>query len=200
MISPISWEFSYPYILTALGCGYLLGSIPFGYLITRYAGLGDIRSVGSGNIGATNVLRTGKKHLAAATLIMDTGKGVLTVLIGSQFGPDIQIIAAFGALCGHFFPIWLRFKGGKGVATSLGLMLALTWPIALCSLATWVAVIFLTRYSSLAALIASALAPILAWYFSTAQIAEFYTIMVCLIWVRHFSNIKRLLSGTETKI
>ncbi len=200
MIDPISWEFSYPYILAALGGGYLLGSIPFGYLLTRYAGLGDIRTVGSGNIGATNVLRTGKKQLAAATLILDAGKGAAAVLIGAQYGPDIQIVAALGALIGHFFPVWLRFQGGKGVATSFGLLLSLTWPIALCSLVTWIAIAAITRYSSLAALIACAIAPPLAWYFATPQIAEFYVVMAVLIWSRHFSNIRRLIAGTESRI
>ena len=200
MIDPISWEFSYPFILAALLGGYFLGSIPFGLILTRVRGLGDIRHIGSGNIGATNVLRTGNTGLAAATLLLDAAKGAIAVLVAANFGPDIEIVAGFGALIGHFFPIWLRFKGGKGVATSLGLLFALTWPIAFCALAVWIIIAVATRYSSLAALISSLSCPILAWFISTPQITEFYFIMAFLIWVKHLANIKRLLKGNESRI
>lgn len=200
MIDPISWEFSYPYIGAALLAGYLLGSIPFGVLLTRASGIGDIRTIGSGNIGATNVLRTGKKGLAAGTLVLDTSKGALAAFLGSQFGPDMAVVCSFGALIGHLFPVWLRFRGGKGVATALGLVMFLSWPIAVCSLVTWIIIAAVTRYSSLSALMASALCPVLAWYFSTPQITEFYLIMTLLIWFRHWGNIRRLLSGNESKI
>ena len=125
MIDPISWEFAWPYLLAALAGGYFLGAIPFGLILTRLAGLGDVRNIGSGNIGATNVLRTGRKGLAAFTLALDTGKGAAAVLIGAYYGPDMMIVAALGALIGHLFPVWLKFRGGKGVATAAGLMLAL---------------------------------------------------------------------------
>ena len=200
MIDPISWEFSYPFILSALFWGYFLGSIPFGLLLTRLGGHRDIRQIGSGNIGATNVLRTGNKCLAAATLLLDAGKGAIAVLVAAKFGPDIEIVAALGALIGHVFPVWLRFKGGKGVATSLGLLFALTWPIAFCALAVWIIVAAATRYSSLGALTSSLSCPILAWFISTPQITEFYSVMALLIWFKHLSNIKRLLKGEETKI
>ena len=200
MIHPISWEFSWPYLLTALAGGYLLGAIPFGLILTKLAGLGDVRNIGSGNIGATNVLRTGRKGLAAFTLALDTGKGAAAVLIGAYYGPDMMIVAALGALIGHLFPVWLKFRGGKGVATAAGLMLALAWPAALISIAIWLFFAMTFRYSSLAALIATLCIPPLSYWLSTPQIAEFSILITLLIWYRHIPNIRRLLNGTETRI
>ena len=200
MIHPISWEFSWPYLLTALAGGYLLGAIPFGLILTKLAGLGDGRNIGSGNIGATNVLRTGRKGLAAFTLALDTGKGAAAVLIGAYYGPDMMIVAALGALIGHLFPVWLKFHGGKGVATAAGLMLALAWPAALISIAIWLFFAMTFRYSSLAALIATLCIPPLSYWLSTPQIAEFSILITLLIWYRHIPNIRRLLNGTETRI
>ena len=200
MIHPISWEFSSPYLLTALAGGYLLGAIPFGLILTKLAGLGDLRNIGSGNIGATNVLRTGRKGLAAFTLALDTGKGAAAVLIGAYYGPDMMIVAALGALIGHLFPVWLKFHGGKGVATAAGLMLALAWPAALISIAIWLFFAMTFRYSSLAALIATLCIPPLSYWLSTPQIAEFSILITLLIWYRHIPNIRRLLNGTETRI
>jgi len=200
VIHPISWEFSWPYLLTALAGGYLLGAIPFGLILTKLAGLGDVRNIGSGNIGATNVLRTGRKGLAAFTLALDTGKGAAAVLIGAYYGPDMMIVAALGALIGHLFPVWLKFHGGKGVATAAGLMLALAWPAALISIAIWLFFAMTFRYSSLAALIATLCIPPLSYWLSTPQIAEFSILITLLIWYRHIPNIRRLLNGTETRI
>ena len=180
--------------------GYLLGSIPFGLLLTRLAGLGDIRGIGSGNIGATNVLRTGRKSLAAATLMLDAGKGALAVWLGSFYGPDIAIVSGCGALLGHLFPIWLRFRGGKGVATALGVMLALSWQTGLAVLAVWIAVLALLRYSSVAALVAAMAAPVIAYRFATPQIAEFCIFIGVLVWLRHIGNIRRLIRGEESRI
>ena len=200
MIDPISWEFAWPYLLAALAGGYFLGAIPFGLILTRLAGLGDVRNIGSGNIGATNVLRTGRKGLAAFTLALDTGKGAAAVLIGAYYGPDMMIVAALGALIGHLFPVWLKFRGGKGVATAAGLMLALAWPAALISIAIWLFVAMVSRYSSLAALIATLCIPPLSYWLSTPQIAEFSVLITILIWYRHIPNIRRLLNGTESRI
>jgi len=141
MIYPVSWAFSWPYFLSALAVGYLLGSIPFGMLVTRLAGVGDIRTIGSGNIGATNVLRTGRKGLAALTVALDAGKGTLAVLVALGFGPDIAIVTALGAILGHMFPMWLKFRGGKGVATGFGVLLALSWPVALAVGAAWLTIV-----------------------------------------------------------
>jgi len=201
MIYPISWAHSWPYVAMAFFAAYLLGSIPFGLLLTRIAGLGDIRGIGSGNIGATNVLRTGNKALAAATLLLDGGKGALAVLIGWHFGgPDIAIVAAAGSVVGHLFPVWLKFRGGKGVATGLGVLLALSWPVGLAACATWLATAALFRYSSLAALAALASAPIYAWVLADRQRTEFAVALAVIIWLKHGENIKRLLTGKESKI
>ena len=159
MIDPISWSFSLPYILTAFMGGYSIGSVPFGLIFTKMFGLGDIRNIGSGNIGATNVLRTGKKGVAAATLLADILKGVFATLIGIQFGPDIAIVAALGAFLGHLFPVWLKFKGGKGVATAIGIILALSWQTGFVAILVWLLTAFLFRYSSLAALLGAITAP-----------------------------------------
>ena len=187
-------------VLAALAVGYLLGSIPFGLLLTRAAGLGDIRAIGSGNIGATNVLRTGRKGLAAATLILDAVKGLAAVLICATFGPIAAIAAAVGAVLGHMFPVWLRFKGGKGVATTLGVMWGLSWPVGAISCAAWLVIAFLFRYSSLAALLSVAIGAIAAWLTIDWRAALAISLLVPLVWVRHHENIARLLNGTESKI
>ncbi|TIS00769.1 MAG: glycerol-3-phosphate 1-O-acyltransferase PlsY, partial [Mesorhizobium sp.] len=158
----------------ALIFGYLLGSIPFGLLITRAAGLGDVRQIGSGNIGATNVLRTGNKGLAAATLLLDALKGTAAVLIAGHFSPDFGLLAGFGALLGHLFPVWLGFKGGKGVATYLGVLLGLAWQGMVVFAVVWLAMAFLFRYSSLAALAATVVVPIALYFISTPQIAGLF--------------------------
>ena len=189
-------------VLIALG-GYLLGSIPFGLVLTRLAGLGDIRKIGSGNIGATNVLRTGNKALAAATLLLDGGKGAVAVLIARYlFGPDAAIVAGAGAgaFLGHLFPVWLKFRGGKGVATTLGIFLAIAWPVGVIACLVWLLVALLFRYSSLAALIAVAAAPIAAWFLADGPTAGLALFLAVVIWLRHHENIVRLLKGEESKI
>jgi glycerol-3-phosphate acyltransferase PlsY len=187
-------------LFAALLLGYLLGSIPFGLLLTRAAGLGDIRKVGSGNIGATNVLRTGRKGLAAATLVLDALKGAGAVLLAAQFGHLPAVAAAAGAVLGHMFPVWLSFKGGKGVATTLGVMWGLCWPVGAIACASWLLVALLLRYSSLAALLAVVIAAAAAWFVTDAQSAMLLTLLVPLVWARHHANIARLLNGTEPKI
>jgi len=179
---------------------YLLGSIPFGLVLTRLAGLGDVRQIGSGSIGATNVLRTGNKPLAALTLLLDGGKGAAAVLIARSLGPDMAVVAGAAAVIGHLFPVWLRFRGGKGVATGLGVWLALAWPVGLAACATWLAVAALARYSSLASLVAIAAAPLYALYFADAQRAQLGLLLAILIILRHHENIRRLLTGREPKI
>ncbi len=201
MPDPISWEFSGPYLLAAFVGGYLLGTVPFGLLLARLAGLGDIRSIGSGNIGATNVLRTGRKGLAAATLLFDGGKGAAAVLLAGLWGPDPQLTAALGAVLGHIFPFWLRFQGGKGVATVLGVLLAFSWQAGLAACATWLLVAGLLRYSSLAALAALAAAPLYVWLFTRdLQLVELIAVLAAMVWIRHRVNIARLLKGEEPKI
>jgi acyl phosphate:glycerol-3-phosphate acyltransferase len=181
--------------------GYLAGAIPFGLLITRLAGTQDIREIGSRSIGATNVLRTGRKDLAAATLICDAMKGTAAVLIAFRFGAsDAAIAAALGAFLGHLFPVWLKFKGGKGVATFIGLLLAFAWPIALGFCAIWLIVAAATRYSSLSALIASGATPVMLWAFGEANEALLFAALAALLWVMHRANIGRLLDGTEGRI
>lgn len=201
MPDPISWEFAAPYLVAALLGGYLLGSIPFGLLVSRLAGLGDIRKIGSGNIGTTNVLRTGRKDLAAATLLLDGGKGAVAVLIAGIWGPELPLAAALGAMLGHLFPVWLSFKGGKGVATALGILLAIAWPVGIAACGTWLLVAVLLRYSSLSALIATAAAPAYAWFFmGDLQLVQFAAIIAFLVWLRHYANIRRLLKGEEPRI
>jgi acyl phosphate:glycerol-3-phosphate acyltransferase len=181
--------------------GYLLGSIPFGIVLTKLTGGPDLRAVGSGNIGATNVLRTGKKGLAAATLLGDMLKGTAAVLIALRlFGADAALVAGLGAFLGHVFPVWLKFSGGKGVATYIGVLLALAWPIALLFGVVWVAVAFVTRYSSLAALVASALTPIALWVWALPYPAILFAILTVLLWAKHHANIRRLIDGSEGKI
>ncbi len=179
---------------------YLLGSIPFGLILTRLAGHGDIRKVGSGNIGATNVLRTGNKLLALITLLLDGGKGTLAVFLAWRFGPDMAVFAAAGAVLGHCFPVWLKFKGGKGVATALGAMLALNFPVGAVACLTWLAAAFLFRMSSLAALLAMAGAPIAAHFLALPQLRDVIAAIAVLVIIRHWANIKRLARGEEPKI
>jgi acyl phosphate:glycerol-3-phosphate acyltransferase len=184
----------------ALVFGYLLGSIPFGLLLTRAVGGPDIRAIGSGNIGATNVLRTGRKGLAAVTLLCDALKGTVAVLMAAHFGPGAALIAGLGAFLGHLFPVWLRFKGGKGVATYIGVLLGLYWPAALAFCAVWLVVAAVFRFSSLAALIASAMTPLALWLFGLPTVAAVFTLLTLLLWIKHRENIARLLNGTEAKI
>ncbi|MGQ4272960.1 glycerol-3-phosphate 1-O-acyltransferase PlsY [Terrihabitans sp. B22-R8] len=191
---------SIPVLLAALAFGYLLGSIPFGWLLTRAAGLGDIRSIGSNNIGATNVLRTGRKDLAAATLLADALKGTLAVFVASSWGLEPALAAALGAFVGHLFPVWLGFKGGKGVATYIGLLLAFDWAAALAFGAIWLAVAWLTRYSSLSALIACAATPLVLWLTASTPVALLFVVLAILIYIKHQANIRRLLAGTESQI
>ena len=187
-------------LLAALVVGYLLGSIHFGFIFTRMAGLGDIRKVGSGNIGATNVLRTGRKGLAAATLVGDALKGTAAVLIARHFGNDLGAVAALGAFLGHLFPVWLKFQGGKGVATFLGVLLGLQPLAALAFAVIWLALAYLTRYSSLSALVASAASPIVLWLLGAPGTAGVAFVLAALLWWKHSENINRLLDGTEGKI
>ncbi len=191
----------WPYLIAAFVLGYLLGSIPFGLVLTRAAGLGDVRRIGSGNIGATNVLRTGRKGLAAATLVGDALKGTVAVLVASAWlGPDAALMAALGAFLGHIFPVWLRFKGGKGVATFLGCLLALKPLAALAFALIWLGCAALTRYSSLSALLASIATLPTLWFMGERQMAELFILLVALLWWKHRDNIKRLLAGTEGRI
>jgi acyl phosphate:glycerol-3-phosphate acyltransferase len=181
--------------------GYLLGSIPFGLILTRAAGLGDIRGIGSGNIGATNVLRTGSKGLAAATLLLDGLKGAVAVLLARRLGGDEAMLwAGVGAVLGHAFPVWLGFKGGKAVATSYGVLIAASWPVGLCAGAVWLAMAAVTRTSSLAALVSFALAPVLAAVLADPTIVKLALSIAVLVFIRHHENIRRLLAGTEPRI
>jgi glycerol-3-phosphate acyltransferase PlsY len=185
----------------SLAVGYLLGSIPFGLIFTWIAGAGDVRKIGSGNIGATNVLRTGNRWAAAATLVFDAGKGAAAVLIGGHFwGADAALVAALGAFLGHLFPLWLGFKGGKGVATFLGVTLAIAWPAGLMAAATWLAAAAVWRISSLAALIAAALSPLYMYYFAGPHAAALLAVLAVLIFVMHRENIARLMRGEEPRI
>jgi acyl phosphate:glycerol-3-phosphate acyltransferase len=181
-------------------CGYLLGSIPFGLLLSRLAGHGDIRRIGSGNIGATNVLRTGSKGLAALTLLLDVGKGAVAVLIAQTWSLPAALVAGLCVILGHMFPVWLGFRGGKGVATALGVLLALAWPVGLAAAAIWLAVACVSRYSSLAALIAAVAAAAVAPFLTDPATALLVAIIAFLIILRHHANIRRLIAGTENRI
>jgi len=187
-------------LLTAAVLGYLLGSIPFGLLVARLAGLGDIRQIGSGNIGATNVLRTGSRSAAALTLMLDLAKGVVAVVIAAGWGEDAMLLAAGGAIIGHMFPVWLGFRGGKGVATALGLVMALAWPVALAAALVWLAATLLFRYSSLASLVAAVVGAALAPFLADPMTATVIAGIALLIILRHHANIRRLLAGTESRI
>jgi len=189
------------HIAFALAVGYLFGSIPFGLIVTRLAGAGDIRALGSGNIGATNVLRTGRKGLAAATLLGDMLKGTAAVLVMARLdGTDAASIAGLGAVLGHVFPVWLRFKGGKGVATYIGVLIAVSWPAAAAFGVIWIAVAALTRYSSLSGLVAGAATPALLLALADGSTALLFVVLTVLIFAMHRANIARLIAGTEPKI
>ena len=181
--------------------GYLFGSIPFGLILTRLAGTPDLRSIGSGNIGATNVLRTGRKGLAAATLICDALKGTLAVLIAGYYGgPDAAMLAALGAFLGHLFPVWLKFKGGKGVAVYIGILIGLFWPAAILFCALWIVTAVISRYSSLSALVASLVTPIFLWWLGHLDLALLFAVLTLLLFYMHRANIARLQAGTEGRI
>jgi glycerol-3-phosphate acyltransferase PlsY len=188
-------------LLIAFVVGYLLGSIPFGLIFTRLAGTQDLRSIGSGSIGATNVLRTGRKGLAAATVICDALKGTAAVIVASYFGgADAAIVAAVGAFLGHLFPVWLDFKGGKGVATYIGVLIGLFWPAAIAFCAIWLVVAVITRYSSASALVASLAIPALFWWLGHPALALLFAALTLMLWLMHRANIARLMAGTESKI
>ena len=186
--------------LLSLALGYLLGSIPFGVLLTRAAGAGDLRAIGSGNIGATNVLRTGRKGLAALTLILDGLKGAAAVLLVAAWSPGHEALAAAGALFGHLYPVWLRFRGGKGVATLFGVMAALHWPSSLIYAAVWLGTLGLTRYSSLAGISASLLAPVAAALVGRFDLVLLYLAFGLIVFWKHRGNVERLLAGTEPRV
>lgn len=180
--------------------GYLLGSIPFGLIISKYAGLGDIRNIGSGNIGATNVLRTGNKKVAGAVLLADFLKGTCAVLIAGQFGPDLAVVAGLGAFLGHLFPVWLKFKGGKGIATYIGVLFGLL-PLGLLIFAVvWIAIAFIFRYSSFAAICAVIVVPIGLYMMDYFQFSELFALMSIIAIIKHHQNIRRLFQGLESKI
>jgi glycerol-3-phosphate acyltransferase PlsY len=201
MLHPINWSLDLPYWAAAFCFGYLLGSIPFGLVLTRLAGTQDLRTIGSGNIGATNVLRTGRKGLAALTLLCDALKGTAAVLLVQWWwGPDSAVVAALGAFLGHLFPVWLKFDGGKGVATYIGLLLAFAWKAALAFGVVWLIVAAITRYSSLAGLLASVASVLFLWWYNDQQEAQLFALLTVLIWAKHHHNIRRLVAGTESKI
>ncbi|MBB3609128.1 glycerol-3-phosphate acyltransferase PlsY [Rhizobium sp. BK602] len=196
-----TWQLSPQTALAAAVIGYLLGSIPFGLVLTRMAGLGDVRNIGSGNIGATNVLRTGNKGLAGATFLLDALKGTAAVLLVSHFfGEDAGILAGFAAFLGHIFPVWIGFKGGKGVATYLGILLGLAPFMALIFAIVWLVIAFTTRYSSLSALVATLVIPVALWILGADKIAAAMAVMTVISWYKHRANIARLTAGTESKI
>jgi glycerol-3-phosphate acyltransferase PlsY len=187
-------------LMAASACGYLLGSIPFGLILAKLAGLGDLRQIGSGNIGATNVLRTGHKRLAALTLVLDAVKGTAAVLLGARWGLDGALLGGLGAFLGHLFPVWLGFRGGKGVATYIGVLLGLYWPLGIVFCALWLAVALATRYSSLSALVASASIPCLLGLLGEWRLAALFVLLTSLLYWRHAANFGRLLRGEEARI
>ena len=189
------------FLVVAFFLGYLLGSIPFGLILTRLAGTEDLRSIGSGSIGATNVLRTGSKPLAVATLLGDALKGTLAVVIAGYFGgPNAAMLAGLGAFLGHLYPVWLKFRGGKGIATYIGVLIGLFWPAAIVFCVMWLATAFTTRYSSLSALIAAFVTPLFLWWFGHPALASLFVVLTLLTFYAHRENIKRLQAGTESKI
>ncbi|WP_018857023.1 glycerol-3-phosphate 1-O-acyltransferase PlsY [Rhizobium sp. 42MFCr.1] len=202
MVSDLmTWQITLPIALVAAAIGYLLGSIPFGLILTKAAGLGDVRSIGSGNIGATNVLRTGNKKLAAATLLLDALKASAAAsIVGYFLGSEAALIAGFFAFIGHLFPVWIGFKGGKGVATYIGTLLGIAPIMVLVFAAVWLAVAFTTRYSSLSALVAMLVIPVALWILGAEKVAAVMAIMTIISYWKHKANISRLMSGTETKI
>jgi glycerol-3-phosphate acyltransferase PlsY len=197
----MTWQITLPIVLAAAAIGYLLGSVPFGLILTRAAGLGDVRSIGSGNIGATNVLRTGNKKLAAATLLLDALKAAVAAwIVGYFFGEEAAIIAGFFAFLGHLFPVWIGFKGGKGVATYIGTLLGVAPLMVLLFAAVWLAVALTTRYSSLSALVAMLVIPVALWILGAEKIAAVVAVMTVISFYKHKANISRLMSGSESKI
>ena len=198
-MSPADWSGVLVNVL-ALAGGYLLGSIPFGLVLAKLAGLGDLRQIGSGNIGATNVLRAGGKGVAALTLILDAAKGTAAVLLAGRFGETAALAAGLGAFLGHVFPVWLGFKGGKGVATYLGVLIGLYWPAALLFAATWLAVAYVTRYSSLAALTAVVASVLMLAAMGEWRLGALFLLLGGVLYVRHSENIGRLARGEETRI
>ena len=195
-----TWQAGLPLTLAALVFGYLLGSIPFGLILTRMAGLGDVRKIGSGNIGATNVLRTGNKKLAAATLLLDALKGTAAAAIASYWSLDAGLAAGFAAFLGHLFPVWLGFKGGKGVATYVGVLLGLVPVIVPVFAVVWIGLAWFTRISSLSALVATAITPVVVWFAGNPKVAILMAILTAISWLKHRANIARLLNGTESRI
>ena len=195
-----TWQAGLPLTLAALVFGYLLGSIPFGLILTRMAGLGDVRKIGSGNIGATNVLRTGNKKLAAATLLLDALKGTAAAAIASYWGLDAGLAAGFAAFLGHLFPVWLGFKGGKGVASYVGVLLGLVPVIVPVFAVVWIGLAWFTRISSLSALVATAITPVVVWFAGNPKVAILMAILTAISWLKHRANIARLLNGTESRI
>jgi len=187
-------------LIIAAVVGYLLGSIPFGLLLTRLAGYGDVRKIGSGNIGATNVLRTGSKALAALTLLLDLGKGAAAALIGMEWGIDAVLAASAAVVIGHMFPVWLGFRGGKGIATALGVLIVIAWQVALVAAVTWLAVAILFRYSSLAALVAAVAAAAYAGFAVPGERAVLIAAIALVVILKHHENIRRLIAGTESRI
>ena len=206
MPDPISWSLVWPYFLAAFAVGYLIGSIPFGVILTRLAGAGDLRTIGSGNIGATNVLRTGHKGLAALTLLLDALKGTAAVFVGYKIGAAggvailASLLAGLAAFVGHTFPVWLRFRGGKGVATYIGVLLGVSWAASLVFCAVWLAVAFLTRYSSLSALIAAVAVPAALLLSGDTPVGLLTALLSALLIYKHRTNIRRLAAGEEPKI
>lgn len=199
-LESLNWQVDAPYWGAMLLLGYLIGSVPFGLVLTKLRGGPDLRTIGSGNIGATNVLRTGNKGLAALTLLLDALKGTLAALIGWRYGPQMALLGALGAFLGHLFPVWLNFKGGKGVATFLGCLLGIAWKAALVFIVVWIGVAFITRYSSLSALLASSGATLALWLLGEGQAAYLFGLLTVLIIIMHRENIARLLNGSESKI
>jgi len=200
MLESAGFDTGLPVLIAALAVGYLLGSIPFGLILTRIAGLGDVRKIGSGNIGATNVLRTGNKKIAALTLMLDALKGTAAVLLAARFGHAAGLVAGLGAFLGHIFPVWLGFKGGKGVATYLGVLLGAAWPGALVFAVVWLATAFISRISSLSALIASVSVPIALYLIGRPGEALLCLGLSVLVFITHRANISRLIAGTESRI
>ncbi|WFS03025.1 glycerol-3-phosphate 1-O-acyltransferase PlsY [Rhizobium tumorigenes] len=197
----MNWQITVPLALAALSVGYLLGSIPFGLVLTRMAGLGDVRSIGSGSIGATNVLRTGSKKLAVATMLLDALKGTLAAFVCTRlFGAEAGLLAGFAAFIGHIFSVWIGFRGGKGVATYIGILLALAPVMVLLFAVVWLTCAFLSRYSSLSALVATLVIPVALWIVGPDKIAAAMTLMSLICWWKHKANIARLTAGTESKI
>lgn len=200
MVETVSWGAWLPFMAAALFCGYLIGSIPFGLILTRLAGLGDVRKIGSGNIGATNVLRTGNRTLAALTLILDALKGTVAVLLAMPLGEHYGLLAGLGAFLGHVFPVWLGFKGGKGVATYLGILIASAWPGAVIFVIAWLCTAFITRFSSLSALVAAICTPVGLLLLGFKLPALLFFVLSVLVFIKHRANISGLLAGTEPRI